>query len=140
MLHYQPFIYYKNIVHEDSLNIFDKLSQITISILVFLLPVFFIPSSLFPFQDDKAFILMLGTMVALFLWIVGRIKEGKINFSLHPVFISLFAIVVITFISALVSGHIAISLIGHGYEIDTACSVLIFVILTFLATHLFKDK
>ncbi len=125
---------------EQSVNIFDRLSQLTISLLVFLLPIFFIPSSIFSFQYDKAFILMLGALFALLLWLIGRIKSGSIYFSSHPVFISLLAIVIITFLSALASGHMAISLLGNGYEIDTACFVLIFAILTFLTANLFKTK
>lgn len=119
---------------------FQRGSWVALVATLILLPIIFIPSSLFPFGLTKVFVLTLGILIATALWLLGSLTQGEISIPKHPVFIALFALPVAYFLSALFSGSFLNSFMGSGFEIDTVLSVLLLSLIAFLASVLFRGK
>lgn len=118
----------------------DKISFIIILAVVFLLPIFFVPSSVVPFQLTKTVLLNVGVLVALFLWIIARLKDGVFTFQKNYLTLSLSLLPVAFLIASLFSGSISGSLIGQGGDIGTFTSVFVLSMLMFLVSVLARSK
>jgi tetratricopeptide (TPR) repeat protein len=118
----------------------DKLSSLVIGIGVFLLPVFFIPSALFPFQYAKAALVTTTALVALILWFVARMKDNSFAFPWHPAFFGLLSIPLAMLISALASGHAYVSLLGSGYEAGTVSFISLAAVLTVIFSEVYRSS
>ena len=118
----------------------DKLSAWIIIGLIFLIPVFFIPSRVVPFQFTKVVILYFGVIAALIAWIIGRLNNGKLSYSKHGVFLALGGIVVVYFIASLFSPAKLVSFVGQGFEISTFAFIATMAVFVFLVSHIFVDR
>lgn len=123
----------------NNLNL-EKISYYILLVLAFLLPIFFIPSNIFPFQFGKTLILSLGGLLSLSFWIGHKLREGKISLPTGPPYLVAIVILLIALISSLFSGVITRSLIGLGLETDTFFTVLMLFILMFMTSILFRSK
>jgi hypothetical protein len=61
-------------------GLLEKIAFIILLLLPFLLPVFFIPSALFPFQFGKMIFFTVSVLLVFALWIIARLKDGKFVF------------------------------------------------------------
>jgi tetratricopeptide (TPR) repeat protein len=118
----------------------EKIAAFIIGLVVFLIPLFFIPSVFVPFQYAKAVLLILGTLLALFFWFIARIKDGTFIIPWSPTFVALLSIPFLALISALFSGHVGIALMGDSYELGTVSMLAVLTLLTFLISLLFRSK
>src|SRR3989344_4301254 len=84
---------------------FERISFILVLVLVFLLPIFFIPSAVVPFQLSKTVLLSVTVLVALFLWIIARLKDGVFTFQKNYVSLSLLSLPVVVLVASLFSGN-----------------------------------
>ncbi|MEX2405057.1 MAG: tetratricopeptide repeat protein [Candidatus Paceibacterota bacterium] len=119
---------------------FKRSAWVALIATLILLPIVFVPSSLFPFGLTKVFVLTAGVLIATALWLLGTLAEGEIQVPKHPVFIALFALPIVYLLSALFSGSFLHSFLGNGFEIDTVLSILLLALITFLASVLFQGK
>ncbi len=124
----------------EKTSLLDKISYLFISISLFIIPFFFIPSQIFPLQNAKASLLVGSTLVALFCWLIGRIQDGVFYFPKHRVFLFLAGLPIIALISALFNGYYHATLLGDGYQLGTVSMIAIFSILVFLISDLFQTK
>jgi len=118
----------------------EKISYYTLLVLAFLLPIFFIPSNVFPFQFGKTLILSIGALLSLSFWIGQKLREGKISLPTGLPYLVAIIVLLITLISSLFSGVVTRSLIGLGLETDTFFTVLMLFILMFMTSVLFRSK
>jgi len=118
----------------------EKVSYYILLVLAFFLPIFFIPSSVFPFQFGKTLILSLGALLSLSFWISQKLREGKISLPTGLPYLVATIVLLITLISSLFSGVVERSLIGLGLETDTFFTVLMLFILMFMTSVLFRSK
>ena len=125
---------------EAKRSFFDRWSFFVLFATLFLLPLFFLPSTVYPFQFGKILLVTVGTIVALVLWIAARLKEGKLTLPMTPVFFALGLVLVEFFVSSLLSSSPKLSLIGQGFEVGTFGSLLVMSILFFLTSILFSSK
>jgi len=121
-------------------SFFDKLSFIVLFLTVLLLPLLFIPSNVYPFQLGKILLLTVGTLLALILWIAGRLKEGRLSVPFTPIFIAAGLILFEFFLSSLFSSSIQASLVGQGFEVGTFGFLLVGFVLFFLVAVHFSSK
>jgi len=121
-------------------SLLDRIAVWFVGAVVFLLPIFFIPSAFVPFQYAKSALVIVGTLVAFLLWMIGRIKDGTFLIPWHSIFAAFLALPVVALLSALVSGHASLSLIGTGFDLNTVSFIAALVILTFLISELFRSK
>ena len=64
----------------------DKIAFFTLLIGFFIAPIFFIPSVLVSLSSAKTFLIGIIFVVAKVLWIIARLKAGRIEYPTHPVF------------------------------------------------------
>jgi len=115
-------------LNEDKL---EKFSYYILLLLSFLLPIFFIPGNLFPFQFGKTLLVSVLVLVAFSLWIISRLRNGGFSLPRNVIFNSAGLILVVSFISTLFSGSIMESFIGVKGEVNTLFFILILFILLF---------
>ncbi len=118
----------------------DKMSAWIIIAMIFLVPVFFIPSNIVPFQFTKVVILYVGIIAALLAWVIGRLNNGKLSYSRHGVFIALGGIVLTYLIAALFSPAKVVSLVGQGFEISTFAFIAAMAVFVFLVSNTFVNR
>jgi hypothetical protein len=111
---------------------FDTAVFVLIVSLVFLLPIFFVPSLAVPFHVSK--LLLLGVFVALafILWLSARIRDGVFAIPKHKFLWAAVLIPVVTLVAALMSANPKISLIGTGTDMTAFSFVLLSFVLMFL--------
>lgn len=118
----------------------ENLAFILLLPLPFLLPLFFIPSTFFPFQFSKMILLSILVLVAFGLWIIARLKDGKFVLPRTSLTFAALAILLVTLVSAAASGAFKTSLVGQVLEIGTVGSSLILFLLMFLVPIVFQSK
>jgi tetratricopeptide (TPR) repeat protein len=90
-----------------------------------LLPIFFIPSTLAPFEYSKIFFVIIGTVAALILYSLSVLRSGKITLSLSYTLGTIWVVALVACISALLSGDIKDSLVGDLFSVHSAVFVAI---------------
>lgn len=118
----------------------ERLSRTLLLVLVFLLPVFFIPSVTFPFAGGKALLLFLVTLGAFALFLIARLKDGLFALPRTLMTPALGIAVAVFALSGVLSGSAAVSFIGQGFEVGTVLSFFAGALLVFLLPLLFRGK
>lgn len=118
----------------------EKWGPLAFVAFVFLLPLFVIPSSVVPFQAGKAMLIFLFTFVVFILWLIDRLRVGSVKIPWSLSYALGGFLVVVYFLSALLSSSSVVGLVGRGFELDTALSILSFVLLMFIVPQLFRTK
>ena len=124
----------------ENQSFFDKMSFAILFVTIFLLPFFFLPSSLFLFGFSKIILLSLGVILSLIFWLVARLKQGTFELPKHLIFIFALAVPLVYLLSSIFSDAIKISLFGRGFELDTFSTVTLLFLLFILVPILFKTK
>lgn len=104
-----------------------------ILVILFLLPIFFVPGGALSLATSKAVLLTIGVVIAglVFLWETRG--AGKIDIPWHPAVLVVALLPVVYFLSALLSTPSSLSLFGYNFEVDTFGFVLlvsVFLIIT----------
>lgn len=118
----------------------EKLTFIILLVVSFLLPLFFVPSSLLSFQFSKSLLIFGGVTLAFAVFLISILRNGKLELPKNYVFASAGAIVLVSFVSSLISGAITISLLGYGFELGTFSFISVMFVLTFLVFYFFRSK
>lgn len=108
--------------------------------LAFLAPLFFIPTSSFPFMAGKMMLFWVVVALLVLAWIFEKIKEKKIIFSKNLLVISAFLVPLVYLVSALLSGTLMKSLVGTGFETDVFLVFASLFALMFLVAKAFDKK
>ncbi|HEC30524.1 MAG TPA: tetratricopeptide repeat protein, partial [Candidatus Yonathbacteria bacterium] len=119
----------------------DSIAFVLVFFGIFLLPIFFLPRG-FNISLDiaKTSLISIIVVVAFFLWLIARLKDGRFIFPKSTILVSAGAIVLVFIISAIFSGSLGNSFVGLMSELGTASSVLIMVLLLFLSSIFFQDN
>lgn len=120
--------------------LFEKISYWTLLILIFLLPIFFIPSVFSSVEFSKVLLVVFSTLISLIFWSLSRLRDGNIKFARTLVFPSIFFVVCVYFISSIFSDNPFISIIGNGFELGTFGLVGVGFVLMFLVPSLFRSR
>lgn len=97
----------------------EKYSIWVLLSMIFLLPIFFIPSLSLPFQFTKTVLVFIGVLVLLLLLLVNRLKDGDITIPFNKILYAAWALPVVYFLSAIFSASPSTSFFGHNFGIDT---------------------
>lgn len=84
-------------------NIFDRLSSLSLFLIIILLPIFCLPFTSFPVETSKGLLLVLGLTLSIVFWAIARFIDGKISFPKSWLLVSGFSIAFIFLLSALFS-------------------------------------
>jgi len=123
------------------MNILQKASKVLIYLLVFLLPIFFLPSTMDPLDFNKQILFGILIFIALIFWAAKIFfsPKLKINFSFLnlPILIPLF----VYFLSTIFSLSSRESFFGFPLNVSEGfLTLLLFVIFYFLVSNLFKKE
>lgn len=118
---------------------FEQSAFIVLSIGLFLLPLFFVPSQFILFEFAKMTATIGVVALPALLILCARLKDGQMTLSKSPLMWSLWSIPFVYLLSALFSAHTTTSLVGYGFEIGTFGVILILVVLASLVSYLFRS-
>ncbi|HZS42722.1 MAG TPA: hypothetical protein VFA52_00675 [Candidatus Paceibacterota bacterium] len=123
-----------NVQKERSSNLLEKIVYILLVGLIFLLPLFFIPSAVISFAYSKVILLFLITLLSLFIWAIASFKSGELVLPYNWLSLAAIAIPVVFLLSSLFSPTKNLSLIGGGFELGTFSTIFLLTVLMFLVS------
>ncbi len=121
----------------------DFLEKVIVTILlglVFLMPIFFLPSSGISSAFSKNILLFAIVVSALTLTFALWLKRGTITFPKNPIFAAVFFLASVSVFSSFLSGSFSNSFFGLGWEITTSLALLELCLLLFLFAIFFRTK
>jgi hypothetical protein len=110
-----------------------KISFLSLLALLFLLPLFFVPSLSVPLSLAKPIILFIGVFVGFIALLAFVLKYGELRVPQHKLIWVVLAFPLVYFISALLSGSSWLGLYGYNFEVGTFVSVLLASVVFFLS-------
>lgn len=121
-------------------NKWEKIAGYGYLAVIFLIPVFILPVSFFPFEINKAYLTFIATAVIAILWLISFIYNGKIKIPKSAVLGMLIVLSLSYLLSAIFSENRALSFIGDNFALDSVSSVAMLSFLAILSAFLFQDK
>jgi len=118
-------------------NFFDRIIKISIYLLVFLTPLFFLPFSFEAFEYNKQFLLLFLVSLAFFAWLAKMVVVDKeIRFKRSPLDIFVLAFMGVAILSAIFSVDKTSSLYGfYGRFSNGLIGLLSLGVFYFLITN-----
>lgn len=120
------------------LNIFDRLSFLSLFLVVVLLPIFCLPFTNIPVEVSKGLLLVVGLAACIIFWAIARFYDGKIILPKSWLLVSGFGIVLATFLSALFSKTSQVSLFGTMFDIGSFWFIFSGFMLMLLSSVIFR--
>ena len=122
-------------------NILDKIAKVSIYLLVFILPIFFLPWTANILDFNKQALLLFLVFISLFCWLLKSLNEGKISLNLNLFNIPVIFFLVILGIGTFFSAYRYGSFWGWPLNIATSfLTIFCFTLLYFLIINLFKKE
>lgn len=118
----------------------ERLPLLLIVFLTFLLPIFFIPGSIFDFSISKQVLLSLCVIISFCLVVFQRLKEGVLVFPKAYLFAAVPLLLLVFIASALFSGSFAPTFIGQGMEVGTVSFMAIMTLLFLTVATTLRSK
>ncbi|MDO8573011.1 MAG: tetratricopeptide repeat protein [bacterium] len=106
--------------------------------LVVLLPIFFIPQSIL--EVSKSVLISTFVMGCFFLWLIGRMKDGRFVFPKSLLLLSGLMLPLVFFVSSIFSEVPRASFFGLGYETGTFSTIFILFLFMFLVSIFFQQQ
>ena len=122
-----------------STNIFEKLSFLSLFLVIVLLPLFFLPFTNIPIETSKGLLLVLGLVASIVFWAIARFSDGKIVFPKSWLLVSGFGIALIFLLSSLLSGNSQVSLFGTMFDIGSFYFIFSGFVLMLMSSVVFKN-
>src|SRR3989338_2390448 len=119
-------------------NIFDRLSFISLFLVIVLLPVFCLPFTTISIAVGKGLLLVVGLTLSIIFWAISRFIDGKIIFPRSALLLSGLGIVFIFLLSALFSGSRAVSLFGNMLDLGSFWFIFGSFVLMLMSGIVFK--
>ena len=122
-------------------NILDKITKVSIYLLVFILPIFFLPWTTNVLDFNKQVLLLFLVFLSFFGWLLKSLIEGKISLNLNLFNIPVLVFLVILGIGTLFSVYRYGSFWGWPLDIASGfLTIFVFILLYFLIINLFKKE
>lgn len=121
-------------------NIVNKIIKISLYLLVFLLPIFFLPLTIFPVALNKQLLLVGICFLTSVLWLVKIIKTGKINLTWNKISLAVLILFVVLGISTFFSMAKTQSFWGMNVEPNTLFSFILYGLVFFLFSNLISKQ
>ena len=125
-------------MNENKRSMLDRISFYVAQALVFLVPIFFVPSAYVPFSTAKVSLVVLGSLVLFVFFLVGRIKEGSFSFPRVWAYGSVLIFLATYALATFFSGNAISSAFGQGLDQGSLVFIVALSIL-FLIVPLILD-
>jgi hypothetical protein len=119
-------------------NIFDRLSFLSLFLVVVLLPLFCLPFTNIPIETSKGLLLVLGLAFCVIFWAIARFSDGQIVFPKSWLLASGFGIALVFLLSALFSGSSQVSLFGTMFDVSSFWFIFTGFIFMLMCSVVFK--
>ncbi|TAJ13717.1 tetratricopeptide repeat protein [Patescibacteria group bacterium] len=131
-----------NAINLNSSNesLLEKIGSWAVAGIAFLMPVFFIPSAVFPFQFSKVLVVLVGVVLILTVFSIRVLRKGNISFLWSKLLIPLLALPIAYFISSVFSPVPSVSLFGFQLDQDTFGFIALMSILAFATTLVVRTE
>ena len=116
----------------------DKITKHLFYLLVFLLPFWFLPLTVFPVALNKQVLLSVFVFLLFILWLLKAITSGKISFVWNKLCLAVLFLILVSAFSFAFSSSKMHSLWGMNIEPDTFFSFLLYGLVFFLSANLLK--
>jgi Zn-dependent protease with chaperone function len=120
-------------------SIFDKLSFLSLFIIIVFLPIFFLPNTGVSVELSKGLLLVGGLTLAVIFWSIARFFDGNIKLPKSSLILSSVLIVITTLLSAFFSKSSQISFFGTMFDVGTFWFIFSGFLLLFVASVVIRD-
>ncbi len=121
-------------------NIFNKLSFLSLFLVITLLPFFFLPFTNIPVETSKGLLLVFGLALSVVCWAVARFFDGKIVLSKSLSLLGGAGVVLASLLSALFSNASQVSFFGTMLDIGTFWFIFSGFLLMLMSSIVFRDQ
>ncbi len=118
----------------------NNISEYIIVGLIFLIPVFFVPSIFVSVFASKMILIITAIVLCVGMFLASTLSRGTIVFPKTKLLIPLLLLPLIAFISSVFSGSIMKSFIGDVFDVGTSSSLFILVLLSFVTIFIVKEN
>ena len=118
----------------------SRVVRFCVLVVVFLLPLFFIPGAEVPVGMSKSLLFIIGSAFCLALYIVYLIREARIAFPKNLLTLSLILLPIVFIISALSNGAKSLSFVGYNLDVGSVVFISAGTILALVTSFIFKSK
>jgi tetratricopeptide (TPR) repeat protein len=118
----------------------DKIIKYGLYCLVFLLPIFFLPWTVFPVALNKQMLLAVFVLLLFILWLVKVISSGRLSFVWNRLGLAILFLLLVFGISTFLSSSFVQSFWGMAAEADTFFNFILLVLVFFLFANLIKKE
>ncbi len=123
-----------------SSNIFNKLSFLSLFLVIVLLPFFFLPFTNIPLDTAKGSLLVVGLVFSVIFWAIARFVDGKISLPKSTALVGAGGVVLAVFLSALFSKSSQVSFFGTMFDLGTFWYIFAGFLLLTMSSIVFKDS
>ena len=120
-------------------NILDRLSFVSLFLVIVLLPIFFLPLTSVSIETSKGLLLVIGLVLSIVFWMMARFKDGRITLPKSLLLLSGLGIVLAFLISASFSSAPQASFFGTMFDLGSFWFIFALFLLMFISSILFKD-
>jgi len=120
-------------------NIFERLSFLSLFLVVVLLPIFCLPFTSFAVETSKGLLLVVGLAASLIFWAIARFSDGKIVLPKSWLLLSGIGVILVTLLSALLSANTTVSLFGSLFDVSSFWFIFSAFVLMFLCSLVFRN-
>ena len=121
-------------------NIFDRLSFLSLFLVVVLLPIFCLPFTKIPVETGKGLLLVAGLVFCVVFWAIARFSDGEIIFPKSWLLVSGLGIVFALLLSSIFSSNPQVSLFGTMFDVGSFWFIFSGFILMLMSSIVFKTK
>lgn len=125
----------------EKITLFNKISKISLYILVFLLPIWFLPITQEFLNFQKQALLVVFVLIALITWLMATLNQKELSIRLNWLHIPVLILFIVSTVSTITSIWRYGSFWGWPLNIsDSFVTILFFTIIYFLISNNIKDS
>jgi len=118
----------------------DKMPFTLLSIFIFLLPIFFLPSNVATIVSTKMLLLHIVVIASLFIIVLLRLKDQSFKAPFNLFSLSILLVPVIVIFSGIFSENRVLSFFGRDFGVDSVLSMISLFLLTTIVVLQFKNS
>ncbi len=121
--------------------VWDYFTKWCLYAVVFLVPLLFLPLTLYPESLNRQFVITSLVLLAFIAWLIKAITRGELAYAKSPINIVIFILIIFTAISVWFSESRSVGFMGvNGGEVDTLINIVSLGLFSFLLPATFKSK
>ncbi|MFN4181545.1 MAG: tetratricopeptide repeat protein [Candidatus Paceibacteria bacterium] len=115
-------------------NVLDRIAFGSLSLVIILLPIFFVPFSKIPAEASKTLLVVVGLAVSLVAWAAARFADGRVSVPRSKILLGVSGVLFATLLSAIFSSNKSASFFGAMFDVGTFWFMFAATLLTVLAS------